>query len=157
MTPSTFTRELRRAATDALAEGPVRIEDVVAATIAEHGDLFAAEGKHLAEKAAARVVKDVLRKLGEDDAEAALTLPGVPLPSVIYVEPTDGEPYYRRTDLAVWAEVEAGLTERRQNLTRAEAKLQQYRDGMDALRPLMTADPNLTVGEALRRSQAKAA
>lgn len=157
VTPSTFTRELRRAATDALADGPVRIEDVVASTIAEHGALFRAEGQHLAEKAAARVVKDVLRKLGEDDDQDSLTLPGVPLPSVIYVEPVEGDPYYRRTDLATWTEVVHGQAERARNVDRARKRLKAYENGMDRLRPLMAADPTLTVGEALRRTQAKAA
>ena len=154
-TPSTFTRELRRAAADALADGPVRIDDVVADAITRHRDLFRAEGEHLATKAARRIVKDVLRRLGEDDSVEELTLPDMPLPSVIYVEPPVGEPYYRRTDLATWAEVQAGLAERERNVDRARQKLQQYRTGMKALAPLMADQPTLTVGDAVRSMFAK--
>lgn len=67
------------------------------------------------------------------------------------------EPYYRRTDLATWAEVQAGLAERQRNVDHAREKLKRYRDGMAALAPLMASDPDLTVADAMRRRLGKAA
>lgn len=155
--PDTFSRRLREHAINRLADGPLHIDEVVAEAIATHADLFAAEGDRLARKAADRIVKDVMRRLGEDDDTDETRLPGLSLPSVIYVDPGDAEPYYRRTDLATWAEIEAGLAERQRNAERAQARIDRYLDGMDRLRPIMADDPAVTVGEALRRELGKAA
>lgn len=62
---------------------------------------------------------------------------------------------YRRTDLATWAEVQAGLAERERNVDRARQKLQQYRAGMKALAPVMADHPALTVGDAVRSMLAR--
>lgn len=63
-----------------------------------------------------------------------------------------------RARTAAFAEVRARTcceaAEREQNITRAVVRRDDYRDGMDRLRPWMEHDPACTVAEALRREAA---
>lgn len=153
-----LTDAIRECAIDLLeTEDKVTIEHLVDCAELRHPDAFLAARERLVAEAARRMAKKVLRDLSEDDEDPAqLTLPGLPLPSALAVPDKSGAFYYVRTDKATWAEVVAGREVRDANVQRAQAKLDNYDDALDALRPLMEHDPTMTVAQAARM-MAKAA
>jgi hypothetical protein len=148
-----LTDAIRECAVDLLeTEDKVTIEHLVDCAELRHPDAFLAARDKLVAEAARRKAKRVLRDLSEDDDDPAqLAIPGLPLPSAIAVPDKTGAYYYVRTDKATWGEVVAGRDVRDRNLQRAQAKLDNYDDALDALRPLMESDPLITVAAAARR------
>ena len=151
---STLDRRIREVAQRLLDEGRCTIEDVADEVMSDNADLIEAEARALIYKQIKATVKTLLGRLSDDDeTEDAPMLPGLKLPSVIAVRRKDGGYDYVRTDQAVWSDLQAGLREREDNIVRATAKRDRYRDGMDRLRPWMQDDESVTVAEALRRER----
>ena len=75
--------------------------------------------------------------------------PDFKLPAEIAVSNEDGEYSYVPSHLAHWDDIEAGHCVRLRGLERAEQRLRVYEQTMERLRPLMEADPELTVAEAI--------
>lgn len=153
---SNLDRRLTEVVHAMLAENArCEIDDVVERAYEVHGELIDIETKELLYKQVKRIVTSILKRMSEDEDEQGddQALPGLKMPSTIAVRREDGSYYYVRTDQAVWTEVEAGLKEREDNIVRATVKRDQYRAGMDRLRPYMANNEAVTVAEALRRER----
>lgn len=147
---TTLTGVLSQCARDVLEQGEAFTPtEVIECARRDYPEVFEDATERLVQSAAARIVKDILRELTEDDAAVEqLALPGLRLPSAIFVRTPDGD-YYRATRRAVWSELKAGEGERVRNVQAAQAKLDQYRDSMERLQPVMESFPARSVEEAL--------
>lgn len=157
---SKLTNRLRETAHAVLAEtGRCTVDDVTQRAESDHGGDIELEARELVHKQIKRIVKDILNSLTNDeDDQDQPVLSGLKLPSAIAVRRTEDDSYYYvRTESAVWAEIEAGLDEREQNIVRATVKRDQYETEMDRLRPWMADDPSVTVADALRRERVRGA
>ncbi len=122
--------------------------EVIECAQRDYPEVFEMETDRLVHSAAARIVKDILRELTEDDDDSQLSLPGFRLPSAIFVRTPDGN-HYIATRRAQWWQLKAGEEERVRNVQAAQAKLDQYRDSMERLQPHMESFPERTVEEAV--------
>lgn len=137
-----------------LNEGRVGVSEIVFFARNEYADAIADESERLVRDALHRMIKKELSARTDDDDDGQDTLPGLGLPSAIYV-PGDEE-YYVRSDAATWDELVAGRDVRVENIKHAERRLSQYDDALDRLRPYMEG-ATCSVAEALRAMQAGAA
>ncbi len=122
--------------------------EVIECAQRDYPEVFEMETDRLVHNAAARIVKDLLRDLTQDDEQSQLALPGFRLPSAIFVRTGDGD-YYIATRRARWHELKAGEEERVRNVQAAQVKLDQYRDSMERLQPHMEPFPERTVADAV--------
>lgn len=140
---------LRECATDLLDTEPsVTVEQVVNCAYRRHGDVFEAEAERMVMQSARTLVAQMMRELVEDDDDTQLALAGLTLPSAICVQSPNGT-YYVRSDKAVWHELQAGRTVRSSNVTAAQRKLDMYDDTCEGLRPIMEANPCMSVRDAM--------
>lgn len=141
---------LRECAVDLLETEPnVTVEKVVDCAYHRHGDTFREHAERMVLAAARAIVGKLMRDLTEDDDAEQLTFAGFGgLPSAICVQTSDGT-YYVRADKATWPELVAGRDVRAENVARAQYRLSAYDETLDTLRPLMAADPALTVADAV--------
>lgn len=123
------------------------INDIVDVAEAQYPQLVAAQGEHLVRQQMGRIVRDALRQSARTSAQ--LALPGLKLPSAIAVRENGSDVYYVATRQATWAELQAGETERVENVTSAQASLDEYREGLRILEPVMSDDLTLTVVDAV--------
>lgn len=143
---------LRECAADLLDTEPnVTVEQIVGCAYRRHGDAFAEHAQQLVLASARTIVAKLLRDLtADEDGDEQLSFGFVGLPSAICVQHPDGT-YYVRADKATWPELLAGRDVRVDNVARAQVKLDAYNDTLDLLRPVMEANPTLTVSEAVAR------
>lgn len=139
-------------AATSLLESRAQVEarDVVRKARMLHADVFEREQERLVLEAAGRIAKAIMKELSENDQPPLLSLSGLAVPTAIAVPKENGGFYYVRTDKATWTQLVAGEQVRTANLGRAAAKLDAYRESMAYLRPIMEANPNLTVAEAVQ-------
>jgi len=128
-------------------DGKFTPAEVIECAQRDYPEMFDQERDRMAFREAGRIVKDILRGLTQNDSDQ-LALPGFRLPSAIFVRTPDGD-YYTATRKAVWHELKAGEEERVRNVEAAQAKLDQFRDSMERLQPLMEPFPERTVEEAV--------
>lgn len=127
---------------------PVIIPDIVREARDRYPQDFTADGERLADLAARRELKSMLRRMSEDDGTGQLSLPGIDLPTLIAL-PVDGEDFiYKRSVDCTFDELERGRLVRARNVTAAQEKLDHYDEQLDVLRPQM-AGTVLTVREVL--------
>lgn len=143
---------LRECAVDLLETEPhVTVEKVVDCAYHRHGETFRQHAESMVLSAARAIVAKLMRDLTEDDDTEQLQFAGFGgLPSAICVQTPDGT-YYVRADKATWSELLSGRDVRAENVQRAQARLSAYDETMDALRPVMEANPALTVADAVAR------
>lgn len=122
--------------------------EVIECARRDYASLFEIERDRLVWLAAARIVKEILRELSNDEEEAQLNLPELNLPSAIAVRGEGGDYYYVSSRKATWTELLAGREERVHNVQRAQAKLDRYNETLGRLRPLMEPHPARTVQQA---------
>lgn len=144
----TFNALVNRVAQELLSEGTTDVESVCATIASRHPDAVEAHGQALARDGLRRKVKDLFRRLSEDDA-AQLAIPGLKLPTAIAVPSTEAV-LYVRADMATWPQLLAGRSVRLNNVDAAQAKLKLYNLSLERLRGLMEDYPERTVAEALR-------
>ena len=123
-------------------------DDIIRTSMVEHPDDFATESDRLVRNAAKREVTDVLKDLTDDDGTGQLTIPGLSLPTVIAI-PIEGGYVYKPSAVCGWVDVVAGRAVRADNVSAAQAKLDNYDDNINRLRPVMEGT-SLTVAEAAR-------
>lgn len=126
------------------------VADIVCVAEAQYPELVSAQGEHLVRQQMARIVKDALRT--SQRTAAQLNLPGLTLPSAIAVrQDGSGDIYYVSTRQATWDELRAGEAERVGNVVTAQERLDEYREGLRILEPVMSADLEITVNDAVQR------
>lgn len=148
---------LRECATDLLdTEDHVTVDQVVGCAWRRHGESFAEAQEQMVMVAARTIVRDLLRKMAEDDADNAQGSLFGGLPAAIAVPTPDGT-FYVRADKATWPHLLAGRGVRADNVDAARTKLAAYDETLESLRPLMENDHDLSVAEAVRRLNSRAA
>lgn len=130
-------------------------ERVVIASLAEEFCLaHRAELAHDADAHMLRRVSTEIRRYlhaGAFAAQEQMMFEGMDLPAFIAVRRSDSEEtYYVRTGNATWADLQAGRQERVNNVAAAQAKLDAYDESLLRLEPIMAANPDMTVNEAIQ-------
>jgi hypothetical protein len=123
-------------------------DDIIRTAMLKFPVEFAEESDRLVRNAAKNEVTAVLKDLSDDDGSGQLALPGLSLPTVIAL-PTEGGYVYKPSAACDWPEVVQGRQVRADNVSAAQAKLDNYDDNLSRLRPVMEGT-SLTVAEAAR-------
>lgn len=137
-----------------LAEGRTTAGDIAMFAQREHAEEISDESERLVRNALHSQIKRELSRRAEDD-DGQDALPGLGLPSAIYV-PSASDDYYVARDAATFEELVAGREVRVDNIRHANQRLAQYDDALDRLRPYMEGTTR-SVAEAVRAMQADAA
>lgn len=151
----TFTASVRSHAVAELRGGCGDVDMICESFMDSNPDLVDTHRDRLVRDAIHRAITAQFRAMANDDS-MQLSLPGLYLPTAIPVPLNDGTIGYVATEHATWSDLLAGERWREENLSRAQARLDDYRGSLRYLRPLMENRPKLTVAGALRRGRGAA-
>lgn len=115
--------------------------------IAGHPDQVDQYAANLIRRAVQAELDALCAERVEDTGQLGL-FPGIP--AGIHIAPGIVKP----RDRCTWADLQIGRRERVENIEHAAKKLDLYDEDLDALRPLMMDDPDLTLADARKRLEA---
>lgn len=122
----------------------VEVSDVANRVIADYPELVVAERDRLVYAAILRDIKQLAR----EEAENASQLSLFGFPAVIAIPVPDDGYQYMQAGKAHWDDLVAGLTVREANVSRAQAKVDTYREALDRAQPVME-NTDRTLAEAV--------
>lgn len=132
--------------------------DVRTQLMHDHPQIIRDHFEHLGNRQLLNEIKSILRAWSEDDhtSNDQMTLPGIALPTAIAIPAENESGYvYRSTSSATFEDLLAAEHVRLKNVERAQARLDQFRESLETLRPYMEHDRLVTVADAIEQMQSQ--